>query len=64
MKEEIRLTPREQQIFDYFMLTGAGNKHIARHFSLCEPTIKFHMKTILKKYGVRTRIQLLLYARK
>jgi DNA-binding NarL/FixJ family response regulator len=35
---------------------GESNRQIARTLDLSENTVKFHMKNILKKFGVRSRM--------
>lgn len=54
---EITLTFRQEQIFN-MVCKGMTNYQIARRLSLSESTVKMHVGIILKKYGVRTRIQL------
>lgn len=57
------LTPRQRQILDIVANRGASNKTIARMLNITESTVKLHMSGILKKYGVRNRTQLALFAR-
>lgn len=60
--EEISLTPRQQQILSLILSRGASNKVIARILNLSESTIKLHMSAIFKKYGVKNRTQLAVFA--
>ena len=52
------LTPREEQVAR--LVTHAlSNKEIARELGLSESTVKHHMHSILGKYGLATRGQLM-----
>jgi len=59
---EISLTPRQQQIYSLVSTRGASNKVIAKTLSISESTVKLHVSAILKKYGVRNRTQLAVFA--
>lgn len=48
------LTERELDVLRQ-LAEGHSNKVIARHFSLSEPTVKFHVKNIFCKLGVNSR---------
>ena len=48
------LTEREFAVLEQ-LAEGHSNKVIARHFSLSEPTVKFHVKNIFGKLGVNSR---------
>ncbi len=48
------LTERELAVLRQ-LAEGHSNKVIARHFSLSEPTVKFHVKNIFCKLGVNSR---------
>ncbi|MCR9135173.1 MAG: LuxR C-terminal-related transcriptional regulator [Alphaproteobacteria bacterium] len=48
------LTERELAVLRQ-LAEGHSNKVIARHFSLSEPTVKFHVKNIFGKLGVNSR---------
>lgn len=60
---EIKLTPRQQQIQDLIIDKGASNKLIARMLNISESTVKLHMTQILRKHGLTNRTQLALFAR-
>lgn len=51
----LRLSPRERQVFE-LILQGLTNKEIASHLGISESTAKFHVSAILKKCGVRSRL--------
>jgi DNA-binding NarL/FixJ family response regulator len=57
------LTPRQRQILDIVATRGISNKSIARMLHISESTVKLHMSGILKKFGLRNRTQLALFAR-
>lgn len=59
-KNEIDLTARQYQIFNLVAKRGLSNKKIAELLSISEDTVKSHVGTILKLYGVRNRTQLAL----
>jgi DNA-binding NarL/FixJ family response regulator len=60
---KIILTPRQRQILDIVVTRGVSNKNIARMLHISESTVKLHMSSILKKFGLRNRTQLALFAR-
>lgn len=55
---EADLTLREKDVLRH-VLTGKANKEIAEVFHISERCIKFHMSSILKKYGVAKRQELI-----
>lgn len=55
------LTVREQQIIEH-LTHGATNKEIARELDITEATVKVHIKTILRKLGLKNRTQVALRA--
>jgi DNA-binding NarL/FixJ family response regulator len=58
------LTPRESEIAR-LIGQGISNKRIARHLAIAEQTVKGHLTTIFRKFGVvdRTKLALLLASR-
>lgn len=50
------LTPREREIFT-LMASGISNAEIAEACSLSQKTVKFHVSNILRKLGMKNRIQ-------
>ena len=50
-----RLTGQESRVVAE-LLRGCSNRQIARRLDLSENTVKFHMKNILRKFGVRSRM--------
>jgi two-component system nitrate/nitrite response regulator NarL len=51
-----RLTSRETQILQY-IAQGKTNKNIARELDIAEATVKVHVKNLLKKIEVRSRVE-------
>ena len=54
----VRLTRREEEVLSGIMRSCA-NKEIAASLSLSERTVKFHVSSLLAKFGVRGRMELL-----
>jgi len=59
---EIRLTDRQQQIFDLVTTRGCSNKQVARLLNLSESTVKLHLSAVFRKYGVINRTQLAVFS--
>jgi DNA-binding NarL/FixJ family response regulator len=55
------LTGKEQQIFAA-VSRGLSNAEIARSIHLSESTVKTHVGSILRKLGLRDRVQIVVYA--
>jgi len=55
------LTPRERQIIK-LIAGGMSNKIIARKLSITEGTVKVHVKHLLKKLGLRSRVEVAVWA--
>ena len=51
-----QLTEREQQILQ-LLGEGLGNRDIARALALSDHTVKFHLRSIFQKLGVRSRTE-------
>lgn len=50
------LTPREQEILGH-IAEGESNKVIARNLGISDGTVKLHVKAILRKLGVHSRVE-------
>jgi two-component system, NarL family, nitrate/nitrite response regulator NarL len=50
------LTPREQEILAH-LAEGQSNKMIARDLDITDGTVKLHVKAILRKLGVHSRVE-------
>lgn len=55
------LTNREREIW-HLVSQGKSNKEIGRQLKIAETTVKVHVKNLLKKIKMRTRIEAALYA--
>jgi len=56
-----KLSLKEVQVLSY-LRDGASNKVIARNLEIAEATVKVHVKSILRKMGVKNRTQAALWA--
>lgn len=54
----VELSRREQEVLD-LVLTGATNAEIAANLVLAVDTVKFHIRSILRKFGAANRAQLI-----
>lgn len=54
----MRETVREQQVL-WFLLRGCSNKEIAEHLNISGYTARDHVSSLLKKHGVRNRVELM-----
>lgn len=59
--EDANLSPRELDVLCCLM-AGLSNKVIARQLTVCEATVKVHVKAILRKLKVRNRTQAAIWA--
>jgi DNA-binding NarL/FixJ family response regulator len=59
-KKGIRLTERQKEVLELICKRGLSNKKIATILKISESTVKLHVSSIMKEYGVRNRIQLVL----
>ena len=50
------LTPRERETF-YLLAEGQSNKLIAKELGISDGTVKLHVKSILRKLGMRSRVE-------
>jgi DNA-binding CsgD family transcriptional regulator len=57
-KSSVRLTRREEEVLDG-VLRSLANKEIASLLNLSERTVKFHVSSLLSKFKVRSRMELL-----
>jgi len=53
----VKISRREQEVLDG-VLQGLGNKEIASRLNVSERTVKFHVSSLLAKFGVGDRIAL------
>ncbi|SAL23261.1 response regulator protein [Caballeronia sordidicola] len=55
------LTPRERDIVR-IVARGASNKDIARELDLAESTVKIHVRNVLRKLNLTSRVQIAIHA--
>jgi two-component system nitrate/nitrite response regulator NarL len=61
IRDPERLTPRERDILAR-VAQGASNKEIGRDLNLAESTVKIHVRHILRKLNLASRVQAAVYA--
>ena len=61
MKKDLNLTPRELDIINC-LANGASNEEIAKDLFLSVHTVKSYFEAMYQKYGVKNRVQLIVYA--
>src|SRR5215471_21189150 len=57
VKSEVKVTRREEEVLRG-ILRGHANKEIAGDLNLSERTVKFHVSSLLSKFRVRGRMEL------
>lgn len=60
-REEADLTRREEEILS-LIAKGLSNKHIARKLDIVEGTVKVHVKHLLRKLNLRSRVEAAVWA--
>jgi DNA-binding CsgD family transcriptional regulator len=63
VKSEVKVTRREEEVLRG-ILRGLANKEIASDLNLSERTVKFHVSSLLSKFHVRGRMELVREASK
>lgn len=58
-RDEILLTPREEKVLEH-LHAGHTNKEIAERLFISEHTVKTHCRHLFKKFGVNSRVQLVI----
>jgi DNA-binding CsgD family transcriptional regulator len=53
----VKVSRREQEVLDCILL-GSSNKEIASKLNVAERTVKFHVSSLLAKFGVTDRVAL------
>jgi DNA-binding NarL/FixJ family response regulator len=59
--EEVRMTPREREVIN-LISEGLGNKQIAARLHIATHTVKSHVRNIMEKLTLHTRLQIAAYA--
>jgi len=60
-QEESGVTPRELEIIN-LIAQGMTNKHIARKLNIAEGTVKVHVKKMLKKLNLKSRVEIAVWS--
>ena len=58
VKTSVKLTRREKEVLDG-ILRSLANKEIASELNLSERTVKFHVSSLLSKFKVHSRMELM-----
>jgi DNA-binding NarL/FixJ family response regulator len=59
--EAVRLTPREREVID-LIAEGLSNKEIATRLDVATDTVKSHVRNVMEKLMLHTRLQIAAYA--
>ena len=59
--EAVRMTPREREVID-LIAEGLGNKEIAARLDIASDTVKSHVRNIMEKLMLHTRLQIAAFA--
>jgi DNA-binding NarL/FixJ family response regulator len=59
--EAVRMTQREREVIA-LIAAGRSNKEIAQHLSIAADTVKSHVRNVMDKLALRTRLQIAAYA--
>jgi len=59
--EAVRMTPRERQVIN-LIAEGLGNKQIAARLHIATHTVKSHVRNIMDKLTLHTRLQIAAYS--
>lgn len=61
--ESVRMTPREREVIN-LIAEGLGNKEIAGRLHIATHTVKSHVRNVMEKLALHTRLQVAAYAHK
>ncbi|HEY4733650.1 MAG TPA: response regulator transcription factor [Gemmatimonadaceae bacterium] len=59
--ESVRMTPRERQVID-LIAEGLSNKEIAARLEIAAHTVKSHVRNIMEKLALHSRLQIAAYS--
>jgi len=60
VEEAVRLTPREREVID-LIGEGLSNKEIASRLNVATHTVKSHVRNVMEKLALHTRLQIAAY---
>jgi DNA-binding NarL/FixJ family response regulator len=61
--DSVRMTPREREVIN-LIAEGLSNKEIATRLNLATHTVKSHVRNVMEKLTLHTRLQIAAYAHK
>lgn len=61
MLESVRMTPREREVI-LLIAEGLSNKEIAQRLNVATHTVKSHVRNVMEKLTLHTRLQIAAYA--
>jgi DNA-binding NarL/FixJ family response regulator len=61
--EDVRMTRRERQVIE-LIGEGLSNKEIAQRLNIAAHTVKSHVRNVMEKLALHTRLQIAAYARR
>jgi DNA-binding NarL/FixJ family response regulator len=61
--DDVRMTPREREVID-LISEGLSNKDIALRLGIAPHTVKSHVRNVMEKLAVHTRLQIAAYSRR
>jgi DNA-binding NarL/FixJ family response regulator len=59
--EAVRMTPREREVID-LIGEGLSNKEIAQRLNIATHTVKSHVRNVMEKLALHTRLQIAAYS--
>ena len=61
--DEVRMTPRELEVIE-LIGEGLSNKEIAQRLNIAAHTVKSHVRNVMEKLALHTRLQIAAYSRR
>jgi DNA-binding NarL/FixJ family response regulator len=61
--EDVRMTPRELQVIE-LIGEGLSNKEISQRLNIAAHTVKSHVRNVMEKLALHTRLQIAAYSRR
>ena len=61
--EDVRMTPRELEVIE-LIGQGLSNKEIAQRLNIAAHTVKSHVRNVMEKLTLHTRLQIAAYSRR
>ena len=59
--DDVRMTPREREVID-LIGEGLSNKEIAQRLNIASHTVKSHVRNVMEKLALHTRLQIAAYS--